>query len=274
MASHDTFNRAIASRHAIVNTALLDLRNAFATLDQASIRRTAKICEEACKNLRTLLADPDVPAWLSELCGHLNYATTQPGKLGSSILSAMNYYQIARDHKWTFQPRPDVTGIDFDAIYLQQLQMSNLPLLYDEVLDLISKIIDSGAVDQISVMKSLSSLQETVRINSKNRSVVSSMWTLSFAKEVLSQTTIVALKRTPVVGILFEGLGNALEKLQNENEAVCAAAREKSQEEVNRYLVTKINSLTQNDYPLLQIVKEFEGEVSDGGFAGNPGDRD
>jgi hypothetical protein len=92
------------------------------------------------------------------------------------------------------------------------------------------------------------------------------MWTLSFAKEVLSQTTIVALKRTPVVGILFEGLGNALEKLQNENEAVCAAAREKSQEEVNRYLVTKINSLTQNDYPLLQIVKEFEGEVSDGGF--------
>jgi hypothetical protein len=51
-----------------------------------------------------------------------------PGKLGSSILSAMNYYQIARDHKWTFQPRPDVTGIDFDAIYLQQLQMSNLPL--------------------------------------------------------------------------------------------------------------------------------------------------
>lgn len=245
-----SFERAVKDQHNHIKT---HLKMFFHHLveqgcsEKERINRLNACCVNIvhhCNTLQTILNSEDFPPWLQPILNSSKKYQTEPSfKVFEPI---HKFYSEVETHNWNFR---DKQGVDFDSIYKEYKDKSQLPLLIDELIGLLKKIIDENGDElQAKTLKDLTNLLDTV-IKNKDGSasaVESCFWlVLDFIKNSL-------FTFFPAAQISADGyetvkkIIDVCKKANDESEKVRTQIAERTNEQFN--YGAQYNQLAQIDY--------------------------
>ncbi len=126
-------------------------------------------------------------------------------------------------HKWSFQAA-DGVGVDFESLYEARYKDSKAPALFEKLLDLLQKIVDSGEVDSVKAIAALEKLIATIRANMRGtyfQTVGMSHFTFALMRNYLWAV----LRKVPAIGTLLEAVADTMGELDLEMSEVHAEVR-------------------------------------------------
>lgn len=124
-------------------------------------RAAANRLVDELDSLKKLAPKSKAPAWLDELKAILvAYVNSQldSEKVATQFIQTL---PDIRNHQWTLETNPP-SGFDFEEIFYQCRAESRIPQLFDEIIELLEKIRDSGELDSRSMVDGLSKIIATL----------------------------------------------------------------------------------------------------------------
>ncbi len=137
--------------------------------DQKQKNETAEKIILAVDALRSGLAVDHHPVWLNDLRNKMQwYISFSQNDLEQTRNVIKTVTLIQRDvkaNKWQKAVEASGVGIDFDAIYRECLEASQLPALFDEMVSQLELIVKSKKIDSVTAQESLEKLIATIKQN-------------------------------------------------------------------------------------------------------------
>lgn len=177
-------------------------------------------------------AEGDTPSWLREIIQALNSFISNPkrgDRAGRLLLELMDPYLRMHNHSFRVEGS-EQSSIDFDKIYQECKSESRLTEMFDKILEALIKIVKSGKIDSVQMIKKL---EKTIAsIKSHNTSSYFSlvlMWNIviSLTKNVAWST----IKEVPGMKGIAEGIEKTIVEVGPEFEIV----KEKVVEKLSKY---------------------------------------
>ncbi len=79
----------------------------------------------------------------------------------------MDLYPRIESQQWDFADSSLNAAVDFTAVYTEFYRESRVPELFDELVEELNRIVDSGEVDSLQAIKSLERLIATIKKNAR-----------------------------------------------------------------------------------------------------------
>jgi len=166
------------------------------------------------KELKDVLAQNDIPDWLSPLQSELQYFISGSRKTPTLMNHLIRHSAQIRSHQWSFEESSS-NAFDFDSIFDHYKSKSRLPELFDEIVKILEDIKNSGEVDSVSMMNALSKVIATLK-QSKTGSFFSMNSTWSFLISFLKNYMWGELSKVPVLGTALDALEKTLKETNEE----------------------------------------------------------
>lgn len=150
------------------------------------------------------------------------------------------------EHVWSFEQNPEAS-FDFDSIFEHYKKESRLPQLFDEIVELLEEIQNSGEVDSLMMLRALGKVIATIK-RSKDGSYFSMNSAWDFLLNFLNNYLLAELSKIPVLGTALE----ALEKTIKEADAEMCSLHKNLRNELIRVVGEDVKALSRNaSFPFL-----------------------
>ena len=143
------------------------LIRAFSTSDK-HIKHAAITLNNTASRIISIIAATDKPQWLNSLNNELNlFLKFNPNVDTKDRLmqSIIQYDKVVKSHKWDFPKNTQSIEFSFDYVFETRYNESGIPGMFDELLSMLDKLIQSGAVDKVSAINDLKELIAMIEQN-------------------------------------------------------------------------------------------------------------
>lgn len=187
--SNKMFMNVIRENHEAFKSAFVGLLDALAGNDQAGKVDANRVLLKTSQDLATVLSEGDRPNWLTQTISlteeysHKNPDAKrhQPASSPYLLKKLIRIQQHALGHNWRFEDDLRESGHDFDAVFVELREKSNVSELFDSMVNALQEIISSGEVDSLRAIEALKELIGTLSKNSKG-SYLSTVASWQFAQ--------------------------------------------------------------------------------------------
>jgi hypothetical protein len=212
------FLRFLKEKHNLFISKLNSLLAVLVEENKEAKKKYAQAFYESAKDLKNNLSNQDSPHWLNESINGTDIYLTHfnnPGINNTLLMQLINIYQTAKSHKWQFDDPNKILAFDFDSIYEQCKRESRIDELFDNIIVILKKIIESGAIDSILIKNTIEKLIATLN-NHPNASYLSlqSMW--GFLSLLMKNIIWEELERIPVLGPVIKALRKTIDEAELE----------------------------------------------------------
>jgi hypothetical protein len=195
MSSVDKFNRAVSERYALLKKQYDRVITIFAQKSVAESVDSVEALRKTAVDLQDILSSSDQPVWLPHILAECNaFLQAKNNPAAAQLLKDM----VERYHQLGPIILSDDSGkYDFDTLYERLREERKLPELFDKMVDSVSKMIDSGEIESVTVIKALQKLLNVLKAN-KDGSYTSVSQSINYAVFV-KNFCLEFLKKTPGV---------------------------------------------------------------------------
>lgn len=224
------FRRSLDNRFNDLKAALQKTMDAFAVAPSIEARKEANAeLYRAAKDLRDLLHDADRPKWLGSILVASKQFNSHPGDQTSRQFINAVAAQFPFIQPIVVDTDASET-LDFDALFQKQRDEGTLPQLFDKLIELASKIIESGEVESITALDALKQLVEILKAN-RNGSYLAARQSLSTSR-YLKHLANVVLEKVPVLKELREAYDRTNAEAEAEFERIEQGIRDETLEAI------------------------------------------
>ena len=233
--SVEFFLRFLRERFDAFRKALSGFLQALALDDRPKKLEHAKAVRAALDDLRRALSERDHPPWLGQLDAAIssyvtNIASTP--KAGLQLLNTiMDLYPRIESQQWDFADSSSNAAVDFTAVYTEFYRESRVPELFDELVEELNRIVDSGEVDSLQAIKSLERLIATIKRNARG-DFFSTRGAWEFAQVFMRNYGWELLESTPGIKQAVKALRKTMTELDLEFNQVHEQIRAKLSTEI------------------------------------------
>jgi hypothetical protein len=210
----DLFMKVLKERHASLKASVKVLLEALVTENADQKNKTARTVVELTTKLQDLLPGSEVPRWLETLSYSVaNYAGGQKSA-AALLLELVDAYREMIAHKWVLDDTAD-SALDFDSIFELYRNESRLPELFDNIIEILEGIKDSGQVDSVSMIDALTKVILAIK-KGKSGSCLAFNGAWSLLISFLNNYMWAELANIPVLGTAIEALKKTIEDAAKE----------------------------------------------------------
>lgn len=211
----------------------------------------------SCEELQRLLPTNQQPQWLSQLISESSIFLNYPDKPNSNdrllrVLMQHNYAIHA--HDWHFDSY-DLENYNFDLIYDEIKDQSNISQKFHSLIDSLKGIIESGEVDKIVVKEALLQLISVIEQN-KDGSFLSVKGVTEFVFRFMKNSIWGALKKISELKIFIEAFEKSAKEMGLESDKILKEVKNK----FNRNYVKSIKNNTHND---IKFLEHFPSDIDE-----------
>jgi len=206
VAVSDMFYEAVRERFAEFKKIVDAVHSTFGnTTPNENRKKIAQSLLTSARNLLDILPSSRRPGWLTGISQAAStYVNSTNAISGQELLRtiAVNFHRLDVE---SLIPSANVE-LDFDALYAELRASSELPQLFDKLIELTSELIATGEIDNVYILDGLERLRDVLKAN-KNGSYAADQEcsrVASFLKDLAAE----ALKTNPTL----EPIVNAWEK--------------------------------------------------------------
>lgn len=225
------FQESVMQRSNEAKVRLDELFRQFLTTDESTRIERTKDLFESCEALRLMLASQFHPSWLKPLHTACKNYIHNPSGHDNALADVITRHFTSVVPIVLDEEKAETEQYDLDAIYQRVRDEKQLPQLFDKLVAIIRKIIDSGEIDSIAILDSLRELLDLLKSN-RAESFASMSQSFSFTDVWCRKFLLKLLNRIPLVGEAVESLVETLEETKN--------AFEESSVEVERLMTRAI----------------------------------
>ncbi len=239
--SIETFNNFVIERFGDFKNSLAAFIAALAQDDKQQKIDKAKIALDAANSLRLAFAQKDHPAWLNSLATSLQNYVTSNGhpSHGNDLIRAIGlHFGAVEDHKWAFEFSDD-KGFDFDGVFRKYESESQIPKLFDKIVELLEKIIQCEDLDSRKIIQTLEAIIATLKKN-RDGSYFGMMGSWNFVSTYLHNLAWNVFLEIPVLKIFVKPLRDTLDDMNKE------------MEKLHENMQTELHNRLQADFPVLE----------------------
>lgn len=198
----------------------------------------AKQALDAVDYLNALIPN-NQPAWSNPLSHQLGKFVEHPTQFASNLNSTLvHYFPSVKSYDLTHLLEDNNSVFDIDEIYKKCRDESNLPALFDKIINILEQLCSSEDIDSKSMVKALEKLLKSLE-KSKNGSLISIKNAWEFLKIFLENYIIGELEKIPALGTLLVALINTTNEMSDE----IIQLDKKVQEEARHVFEEEIKSL-------------------------------
>ena len=206
--------RFVSEKHKELNNSLDELTKALVSENVKSKNSKAEISLTKATDLKASISQQDCPPWLPPLIQCLQYYKTGTWKSANVIGYLVENLIVIKQHKWVFENSSDA-AFDFDSIFQHYKSQSRLSELFDQIIEILEKIQDSGEVDSVSMMSALGKVIATLKQNKEGSYFsINSAW--SFLVSFLKNYMWAELSKIPVLGTAMGALEKTIKDTNEE----------------------------------------------------------
>lgn len=260
MSSEERLNRTLTDRYTVFKTQLDETVASFSATNVPKRVENAERLSSAGHDLLGILVGQDRPPWLLPVTNAaLAFAQHKDADHGKRFL------QTAMQHYLQVAPIVIVdvsASYDFDRLYERLRDEGKLPELFDKMIEAITEMIESGAVDSVTVVTALQRLLAVLKAN-RDGSYVAVVRSLDYAR-FIGNTCMAFLKKIPMLGAFVEGYEKTLEEMEKEKSQLDEQLRHESLHMIiNQTEIVKLQQLPEKQPLLLEAPASTEGEAAE-----------
>ena len=238
--STEPFRRLVDERHKEFKRRMARLIEVLGGDNREDRLARAKAALDSANTLQLALAGPDRPEWLEPLRTALEQYVlfnAQPGNTSSMIDAIGRSYGAAIKHQWAFLESDD-GGFDFDGVFRKYESESNIPALFDKLVEILEQVIQCEELDSRKVIHTLETIIATLKKN-RNGSYFGVLGTWDFFVTYMKNFAWNVLITIPVLAPAVKALRETIEETDKQIEKVS--------ENVQTYLQREL----QAEFPVL-----------------------
>jgi hypothetical protein len=232
MASNDSvefYLRFLGERFSAFRESLGALIEALALEDRKKKVEAANVVLARLDDLRRAMSKSDHPGWIQpleeQITGYLR-AHERNAQAGRRLFEAILRVNPAiESQKWEF-PDQSALAIDFVGIYQECYLASNAPQLFDDLIEQVKALVESGELDSLQTIRSLEKLIATVRKNARG-DYFASQGTWEFTLAFFTNLSIETIESIPGLKQISKALRKTLADLDVEMLQVHGKIRER-----------------------------------------------
>lgn len=232
------FIRLVKEKDSALRAAADQLLQDLVSDDSTRKKTSAEKTLQLASDLRAVLSQSDIPAWLNDTINYLENFTKGFWHAQSFIAHFIRIKWKLDNHHWQFDQVTDV-AFDFDSIFEHYKKDSRLPELFDEIILILEEIEASGEVDSLSMINALAKVIATIR-KSKDGSYFSLNSAWEFLLSFLNNYMWGELSKLPVLGTALEALSKTIQEANEEMFKVHKAV----QDEMVRSVAAEVKALS------------------------------
>jgi len=195
----------------------------IASGNKSSLSKQATDVQSKVRNLKDILPEENWPKWLQTLDKNIdiyinNRFENLPGDQLRNILNFLDTsYNLIQSFKDSLNLEESVVYYDFDEVYRHYRDNSRIPELFNKIIEILEKIINSDKIDEISIknMNKLKSIIATL-YKTKKGSYFSllSTWNILtvYSRNLVKEIT----KKIPVLNVFYNAYEKTLEEMEPE----------------------------------------------------------
>lgn len=167
--SETAFLRMVDERYGQFRDRLREFAATLAGTNQQDKIEKASRLLAAASALKDALADPDQPTWLQPITTATQNYSQHPtnGHVIGVLADAIGtHYGAAVQHDWAFMPSDD-GAFDFDALYELHQSQSQIPVLFDKLIESLEKVVQCDDLDSRRAIHALEMIIATLKKNQK-----------------------------------------------------------------------------------------------------------
>ena len=210
------FLRFLLEKHERFKSELNNLLKVLVEENKDSKKKNAESCLIAAQTLRNNISNLDTPGWLNESIQSLDHYVVNFNSSGANhalLKILLRVYSQINSYQWQFNDEQKILAFDFDSIYEQCKKESRIDELFENIISLLQKIIDSGEIDSIRVQLMLERIIGTLKKhNSASYFSLHSMW--DFLMHAMKNILWEQLEAIPAIGPTIKGLHKTLEETE------------------------------------------------------------
>lgn len=227
-------------------TSITNGLKARATKDAIEVEHYSKLISDS-------LIPSDIPHWLKLINEYIKiFKKPYDNQNHETVFKSHNFltiaYSQAINFKWTEVSEENISNINFDQIYIDELKKSNIPALFDSIIALLEELIKSGEFDSITLKDSLEHLISLINKN-KSKSYLSLLVTHKFWKTFFKNYLIKKLTKIDSL----ETFKETIEQLEVKN-------KELETEVMNTNIII-INSISERINETFKDYKKIEQKL-------------
>lgn len=211
-------------------------------------QKAAKAALISSTAMLEIVSTTDHPGWLVRLKSELErYISTYQSPEASDrlIQQLLNTYGQLNSHKWQFDRVSESKPVEFEVIYKEQYQNSDIPNLFDNLINQLQDIVDSGEVDSLRAIGALNRLISTIRSNMRG-TYFQTVGTARFTHAVFRNFLRELLQDIPGIGPLTKAIEKTIQELDIEMSRVHSEVRQKLENDA----YGEISTLTYEDHDM------------------------
>lgn len=187
-----------------------------------------RIFEKIVKELLSAIPADSRPSWLLSL---INIVNNYSGIFKQSevrykiIDKLIIVLEEIKEHTWDLEVENHFR-FNFDNIYKECKQETKLEELFDQIIELLQKIIDSGEVDSIKTLTTLEKLLASIK-NHKTASYLAQKGMEGLLFRFIKNYAVIQLSELPIVGSLIKSLEKTIKESKVEMDQIDISMKEK-----------------------------------------------
>lgn len=256
------FINLVNEKHQVVKSRLAELVNTFGDNNQSMKLEINKKLLQTAEELSTVLAVEDRPYWLNEIVSlTASYAkrnkkpdTIVSGSAGQLMQGIIKHYQPALSHVWKLEETADSMAYNFDEVFVSVFESSELPSLFDSMIENLGKILATGKIDSIKARNALTELASTLEEN-KGGSYFSTMASWEFVKSFSCNYVWELIDTVPLLKEAKKAFEKTMEEMDIEMDNL---HKEIAKELQSRYKMKIDSALTYKKSNLLGFNKAYK----------------
>ncbi len=272
----DVFRRSIIQGHDRCKAGIASLISSLGVLTdlqiQSAVANALNNCEVLSLSLTAgmqiagMVSPADYPAWLDPIKQVLRQFADNPAapsieKYRGLIVTLGPNCRAMLEHKWPFDSG-DGDAIDFEAMYERYDSANQIPELYDKLIDELTRIVESGAIDNKKVVCDLETIIATLkrgRKDSRHRSFYTWQTCRCYLRHLIWNT----LAEVRAVRIFTKSLRDTISEI----DAAYAATHDAIQQDVSRKMIVSAPGIELTGLGLPALPAPSDEAVEDAEFS-------
>jgi hypothetical protein len=222
----------IREKHQALIQSIGYLANSLVSNNEAEKTSRLDLSIAATKNLKGMLTNNNMPLWLVPFEKILNNHKHSPSVATATAINnfLLTNMQGIKGYKWAFNTEKS-NSFDFDSIFEKHKAESNLPVLFDDIIEKLQEIYDTNEVDSVKMMRGLEKVIATIK-KSKDGSYFSLNSGWQFMLDFLKNYMWQELGNIAFFGPMFKALEQTLNNTNEEMFKVHTAVKEEMERTV------------------------------------------
>jgi hypothetical protein len=213
----DYIIRMLCESQERLNKELRECIQSLASEDKADKIKHLKKLSVEIEHFKQSLAKEDYPEWLINITKGIDDSLISSIELSNmrGLLSILiDNASKAFSQKWE-----NDSNIDFEDIYRAYRKESRLEELFNKLIDLLTKIMKDGNLEDDIVRNGINRIIEIIKVN-EGRSIFSDISLIDFISMFLKNVALEVLKKIPGMDIIIKSLETTLKEINNEIDGI------------------------------------------------------